>query len=763
VLVIDSPQKDWPQEGAFNAPTDEGGFDGGDGGTTGTDGTTATSGTDGGGAEGPRIRKDFPETLYYNPSLITDGNGMAEVLLTLADSITEWRVSALANTQQGALGSQTSGITVFQEFFVDVDFPAVLTRGDRVTFPIAVFNYLDTEQTVELSVEAGDWFEAAGPTTVTIVVPPQSVSGASRPVTVTRVGTHALTVTGIGSSMSDAVQRQVRVRPDGTESVQSKSGTLDGSEALGLMWPDGLIEGSEQLLLKIYPGIMAQAVEGLDSMLQMPSGCFEQTTATNWPNTLVLDSLRATKQVMPEIELKALDYLQQGYQRLLTFECTGGGFVWFGDPAPANVILSAMGVLEFSDMARVIEVDPLVISRTADWVIDAQKADGSWHTDPGSEFATVQYDDIKTTAFVTWALGESPHGAEAVGRAIEWLKPQVDGADTDALAMMANAFAVSEPNGAHTTALLTLLAEQAVTDEKGLIHWTFDGQQQYGGWGGNGGGINPTEIEVTAFILQAMLAANQHLDLVGGGVAWLAGQKDGLGNYGTTHATILSLRAMIRSLVNKTDEGEGVATIRLDHPSRPSVSTIRLDGQVVGSLAVTEENRNVFHQFELQDQVDVAAGAQLTLDYEGTGSLMYQVIHGGHIPRVPAASATPSLSIDVSWDKTQLEADDTVTATNLTTAQLDMVMIDLGVPPGFDVLTDTLNAAVASGQIMKYELPGQQVTLYLQKLAPGAVFELAIGLRARYLLEAKAPASAAWLYYDPATRADLEGETLTVQ
>lgn len=751
VLVVENPQR-WDEQAAFDGEPNAGGGDGWDGGT-GTDGTSGTDGT-GGGGEGPRVRKDFPETLYYNPALITDASGVAEVALTLADSITQWRISALANTATGALGSKTAGLTVFQEFFVDVDFPAVLTRGDQVTFPIAVFNYLETEQTVELSVEPGDWFEAAGPTTMTLTVAPQSVTGASLPVTVTKVGTHALTVKGIGSTMSDAVQRLVRVKPDGTETLRSESGTLAESATLDLVWSEALIEGSEQLLVKVYPGIMAQAVEGLDSMLQMPSGCFEQTTATNWPNTLVLDYLRTTGQVMPEIELKALDYLQQGYQRLLTFEVTGGGFVWFGDPAPANVILSAMGVLEFSDMARVIEVDPAVIQRTSDWVVGDQKADGSWHADQGSEFATVQYDDLKTTAFVTWALAESPHGAEAVDKAIAWLTPQVADADNYALAMMANAFAADDPGASHTASALQMLADKAVIDDDGLVHWTFEGQAQYGGWGGGGDGINPTEIEVTALTLQAMLAAGQHLDLVGGGVAWLAGQKDGLGNYGTTHATILSLRAMIRSLVNKTEEGEGTITVTLNDAT-------------VATLPISEENRNVFHQFELQDQVDTTAGATLQLSYVGTGSLMYQVVWGGHVPGVPETVGEATLDIDVSWDKTQLQAEDTVvatvTATNLTDAQLDMVMIDLGVPPGFDVLTDSLDAAVASGAIMKYELPGQQVTLYLDKIAPMGVFELPVSLRARYPLEAKAPASSAWLYYDPATRADVEGETLQVQ
>ena len=48
----------------------------------------------------------------------------------------------------GKMGGGQGAVRVFQEFFVDIDFPATLTRGDEVNFPVAVYNYLDTAQTV---------------------------------------------------------------------------------------------------------------------------------------------------------------------------------------------------------------------------------------------------------------------------------------------------------------------------------------------------------------------------------------------------------------------------------------------------------------------------------------------------------------------------------------------------------------------------------------------------------------------------------------
>jgi len=96
-----------------------------------------------------------------------------------------------------------------------------------------------------------------------------------------------------------------------------------------------------------------------------------------YPNVLVLDYLKRTDQTTPEIQMEAERYIAAGYQRLLTFEVDGGGFSLFGGP-PAQLMLTAYGLMEFSDMARVHYVDPALIERTAEWLMARQQSDGSW-------------------------------------------------------------------------------------------------------------------------------------------------------------------------------------------------------------------------------------------------------------------------------------------------------------------------------------------------------------------------------------------------
>jgi len=669
----------------------------------------------------------------------------------MADSITEWRMTGLANSLDGRLGSTTQGLVVFMDFFADIDLPRTLTRGDEVRFPVAVYNYLPDAQTVQLDIEVGDWAELLTSATERVELGPGEVKGVRVGIRAKKVGWHPVKVTASSSAAEDALIRLVEVTPDGQPVRGSRSGRLDGTVAETVTFPEGAIEGTESLTVKLYPGVVAQAVEGLDSLLQMPSGCFEQTTATLWPNALVLDYMSTAGQITPEIELKAREFVSLGYQRLLTFECTGGGFTWFGDPAPANLILSAMGVLEFSDIAKVQDIDETLIPRTMQFLASKQSSDGSWHETQGSEFATVQYTDLMTTCFVTWALAEAGLDDASVKKGFDYAAQRLDDeTPTYALALCANAFAWYNPQSSATAKALDDLASRAKHMEGDLVSWDagVGGDGLY--YGERGGG---TSIETTALATLALLQGRSAPDLVGGALAFMASNKDSFGNWGTTHATILSLRAFVRSLTAVASEAAGTVTVSLG-------------GTEHASIEVNEDNLDVFQQVDLYEHVVPAAENPVEIRFEGTGSLMYQIVWSHYVPGPPPSSPDEAISIEVSYDKTTLEVNDTVgveaTITNNTERPLPMVLVDLGLPPGFTVLTADLDKAVAERLIERYDLTARQVMVYLEKLESEPLV-LTYGLQARYPLKVKAPDSSASLYYDPETKGSDEGEAFEVQ
>src|SRR5438094_10321224 len=117
----------------------------------------------------------------------------------------------------------------------------------------------------------------------------------------------------------------------------------------------------------------------------------EQTSSSAYPNILVVDYVKKARVASPQLLLKSEQYLSVGYQKLLTFERPGGGFDWWGNGEPL-VWLSAYGLNEFSDMAKVYPIDKGVIDRTQAWLLKQQAADGNWDkigATPGESIASM--------------------------------------------------------------------------------------------------------------------------------------------------------------------------------------------------------------------------------------------------------------------------------------------------------------------------------------------------------------------------------------
>ena len=724
-------------------------------GVGGGDGRPGMAGKGGGhggaGAEPPRIRRYFPETLYFNPAVITDSRGLADLNIPMADSITTWRLTCMGSSAAGELGSTTAPIRVFQEFFVDIDFPVALTQNDEVHVPVVVYNYLKTDQDVRLKVKAEDWFELKGDAEVTVKLGPSQVKAVQFPLIARKVGHQTFTVFGYGSKRSDAIARSVEVAPDGAEHVVSFSGRLKGNVAHSIDIPAGAIDGASRLFVKIYPGTLSQVVEGLDKMLRMPGGCFEQTSSSTYPNVLVMDYMKTTGKITPEIRMKAESFINSGYQRLVSFECPGGGFSWFGN-APAHRILTAYGLMEFSDMSKVHEVDEKVISRTQAWLAACQEKDGSYKPSAGGiqEGAINKFTDdvLRNTAYITWALASSGFDGPHVGKGLEYLRKNLDNIkDNYTLALTANTFAAVEPKGRTTAAICQTLVDKA-TVEGERAFWKAAGETPTHGSG------DVAAIEITGLALQALVKAERHLDVASKAVGYLAAGKDSYGTWQSTQATIQALRGMLMA--------EGGATVKAD-----ATIDVLAGGKTFRTVRVTPANSDVLQLVDLKELAKAGAN-DVALTLAGEGSLMYQIVARYWLPR--DKGETPAevepLAIDLKYDRTKLETNDILTAevtvTNNRAGAAKMVIVDLGLPPGFTLMSEKLDKLVADKAIEKYSTTGRQIIVYLSEVAAGKPVKLGYQLLAKYPLRAKTPVSAVYEYYNPKVRSEAKPVALAV-
>jgi hypothetical protein len=720
-------------------------------------GARPLAGPDGGGEPTPRVREFFPETLLWQPQLITDADGKAKLSIDLADSITTWRLSASAVAADGRLGAVQLPLKVFQPFFVDLNLPVSLTRGDSVSVPVVVYNYLDKPQTVTLKLETGTWFNLEGDTERKLDLKPNEVRSLRYPIRVQEVGEHTLQVTALGSGVGDAIKRTIEVVPDGRRIEVAHSGMLDQPAVVNLDMPATAIAGSARAIVKIYPSVFSQLVEGLENIFQMPSGCFEQTSSTTYPNVLALDYLKRTGQSVPKVEATARQYIHLGYQRLLGFEVPGGGFEWFGRP-PAHLRLTAYGLMEFEDMARVHDVDPRLIERTRAWLLSKRKPDGSW---PPEE--RVLHDDVASgrgekiaglsaTAYIAWAVfggGKASPQALPTRQYLERQSPAEIG-DPHILALVANALLALDPKGKSAEPWLERLAALKQTEADGkLVYWGQSAEARTTFYGGGVSG----RVETTALAALALLTSGQHGGTARQALACLVAHKDPRGTWYSTQATVLALRALLAGTQPSSGEGDRKIEIQLgDH--RQAIDIPADQAEVMKMIDLSKHLKPGVQQLTLRETTSTSAGYQVTFRY--------------HVPdAAPRPEKEGPLAIELKYDRTELEVDGTVRATarveNRLGAAAPMVMLDLPVPAGFAVEDDDFSGLVKAGTIARYQVRPRQVIVYLRGLAPGQPLQLSYRLKATMPVQVSTPGARVYEYYDPQNEGRSPGQKFTVK
>jgi hypothetical protein len=679
-----------------------------------------------------RVRQHFPETLYVHPQLISDEKGVAELTVPLADSITAWRVSALASSTDGMLGSMDAPLKVFQDFFVDLDVPVALVRGDEATVPIAIYNYLETAQAVRLEVERAPWFELLGETKTNVTLPAGGVAGRSLRLRVLEPGEHTLTVRADGASESDVVARELLVTEAGREDSVSVSGRLPAGAAtkVALLVPEAAV-GATQVLVKLYPSLSATALDGIEGTLGQPTGCFEQTSATTYPNVLVEEFLRRENRLTPELELRIHRLLSLGYQKLVGFEVEGGGFEWFGR-APANQVLTAYGLMEFSDMKRVFPVDPELIERTQRFLLSQQQSDGSWEVDRqmirDGLFRSEHRGQMTVTAYITWALTESGLRSEAVDRAQRFLVDNLEAADDDpyTLALMTAGFAKS--GHAETGRAAALLAQRAKKVENFVV-FSSNGATAYYGRG------EAADVETTALAAYALRKAGREPALVKGALDFLLARRQGHGAWASTQGTTLALKALMAGT-----EAKGVPRVSVSINGASAGAFSLADGKPK-VLVLGDRARKGMNVVELSSDVDAPflATATFTVPWRQQGEddgkpLALTVDYAAR--RVELGDVVP---VDVQLIYRGTEAS-------------GMALLELGVPAGLTPMMDDLKS-LRSARVAKFQHSGGKLRLYVDTLGPGERLKLSLRFKATMAVDTKGAGSLAYLYYDPAVRA----------
>jgi len=219
---------------------------------------SASKGKGGGGEDAPiAMRTDFRALALFAPEVSTDAQGKASVDLTLPDSLTRYRVMAVAVSRDNHFGSGESSITARLPLMTRPSPPRFLNFGDRFELPVVLQNQTDEEMTVELALRAtnvtlAETLEAAQPGEGTglpvsagrkVSIPANDRVEVRFPAAAQMAGTARFQVAASTGSFADAASFELPVWTPATSEAFATYGVIDDGvmvqpvRAPGEVWP----------------------------------------------------------------------------------------------------------------------------------------------------------------------------------------------------------------------------------------------------------------------------------------------------------------------------------------------------------------------------------------------------------------------------------------------------------------------------------------------------------------------------------------------
>lgn len=694
---------------------------------------------EGGYQEPTRVRSFFPETWLWMPDLLTDANGNSVLDLTAPDNITTWKLHAFATSQNG-IGITESQLRVFQDFFVEPDLPFAVTRGDRFPMRVRVFNYVDTEQEIRITLENAENLGLLDEAVQTLTVPAQGVSSVTFTLQPNQVGLLPVSLIAQSTQRADAIRKNIRVEPEGVKRELVHNGVLKDSTEVTvdfftpplidplretpIPYIEEIVPDSERFFVAVTASLLGQTMQGLDNLLQMPFGCGEQNMIFLAPDIEIVRYLKSTGQSMPEVQAKAEFFITTGYQRELTFQRNDGSFSAFGQQDESGSLwLTAFVLNTFSSAREVRTIDETVLSSAANWILSHQKTDGSW--DPvgfviHNELQGGLNGNLALSAFVTLSLIEYGEAGEtALNRALNYLATRMTDPEVDSYILSMITYTLTLADHPQADDALTLLMRNALVSGSG-IYW------------------EPHPIETTGYAVLSLLL-NDRIEAQEA-INWLTSQRNSLGGYGSTQDTVVALKALTAAAMQQSRD--------LDS----SVDVV-VNGETVHTMPF---NREIF---DVLQQLEIASADNITLRQTGSGRVLYQIVRAFNVP-VVVEPVSSGLDLFVDYSADHVEVDDLVDVNvTITYTGMDdktgMAVLDVSVPTGFAVEQDTLTKLKENNSIIKrIEQAGRKVIFYIDHLMKDEPVMFAFQIRALYPVRADGGANTAYLYYDAEVRTE---------
>ncbi|MCS6832933.1 MAG: hypothetical protein NZ521_05125, partial [Flammeovirgaceae bacterium] len=464
----------------------------------------------------PETRTDFRTTIYWQGNIQTDRNGKTTVAFYNNDDITTFRITVEGIGVEGSVGRKELTYFTQQPFSMNIKIPVEMTMGDVVSLPLTLHNSTNEKISGSLDIKLPKAWKplsnARHASNAIFLHPQQATTIYLQYEVLNYPGKDTVRIAFESGKHRDAFVQEINIAPKGFPVSIAISGQEKSAKATFAL--QKVVDGTLQASFTVYPSVMSDLLAGVESILREPYGCFEQTSASCYPNIMVLQYLKANEVKNPTLFAQAHDLIDKGYKRLITFETKENGYEWFGG-TPPHEALTAYGLMEFNDMSQVYaSIDRNMVQRTANWLFSRKDGkSGFLQSDKALDSFGRASQDV-TNAYIVYALSEAGYILEIKDELEKAYQVAQTNQDPYQMALVANAlFNVKDARSEQF--LVPLLKKQ----------------KQEGFWEGTTHSITYStglalRLETTALtLLAAMKAKDADKKRIGDGIKYLISQR----------------------------------------------------------------------------------------------------------------------------------------------------------------------------------------------------------------------------------------------
>ncbi len=698
------------------------------------------------GYSGPRT--DFRETIYWNANVQTDASGHAEVAFVASDAVTSYRATAEGVSTTGMLGGGEAVFSAKMPVSIDAHLPVEVTQGDAMRLPVTITNETDGPLDADLGATFGAAFKlaSANPAGKIHLNAHEAVSRFFPLDVVATAGSADVELTIDTAGLHDSIKKAIRVVPLGFPFEATASGTVTGDAAakhhVSLA---GALPGSIQATVTMYPSPLASMTQGMAQMIREPGGCFEQTSSTNYPNIMILGYLEQSDGANAALADKTRGVLDRGYKLLTGYETKQQGYEWFGK-TPGHEALTAYGLMEFADMAKVYDVDRAMVERTAAWLMARRDGKGGFTRSSEALDSFGRASETTTNAYIMWALSEAGRvtGLDKELAAVRTLGETSK--DPYLLALATSTATTAKQPGA--AAMAKRLVELQAKDG------SFPGAKESITMSGG----ESLTVEATSLAVLAMIKASGKDSVyepqIRGAVDYLNAHRSN-GGWNNTQSTILGLKAL---------------TAYTEHARQMTAdgkATLVINGKPIGTIAFDKGRKDalVWDGADLASAL-IAGDNQIEVRLDSTASLPYTIAIEYRSAR-PQSSPDTKVAVTTALDHTRVKLGEGVKlrahVANTTKDGIPMTLARIGIPGGLVFQSWQLKELRDKGAIDFYETRPREVILYWRGMAPSQKHDISLDLLAAVPGTYEAPASSAYLYYTAEQKAWTAPVKVTVE